>query len=95
MRFGFLAAALLAAGVATAAYAQQQPQPQTPQTATATDVLSIRSVLDRVEAQGYRDIREVERDRDRYEVKATDAEGRRVELELDARTGEIVRTERK
>lgn len=89
MRFGFLAAALLAAGLATAAYAQQ-----TPQTAAA-DTLSVRAVLDKVEAQGYRDISEVEREHDRYEVKATDADGRRVKIKLDARTGEIVKTERK
>ncbi|HYH39769.1 MAG TPA: PepSY domain-containing protein [Azospirillum sp.] len=93
MRFGVLAAALLAAGLGTAAYAQQTLQ-QTPQTAVA-EPLSIRAILDRVEAQGYRDITEVEREDGRYEVKAVDAEGRRVELKLDARTGEVVKAERK
>jgi uncharacterized membrane protein YkoI len=89
MRFGILAAALLAAGVATTAYAQQ-----TPQTAVV-EPLSVRAILDKVEAQGYRDISEVERDDGRYEVKALDAEGRRVKIKLDARTGEVVKTERK
>ncbi|WP_199229419.1 PepSY domain-containing protein [Azospirillum sp. TSO22-1] len=90
MRFGFLAAALLAAGLATAAAHAQQ----TSQTAAA-DILSVRAVLDKVEAQGYRDITEVEREDGRYEVKATDADGRRVKIHVDGRTGEIVKTERK
>lgn len=92
MRFGIVAAALLAAGLATAAYAQQAQQPQT---TVAADTLSVRAILDKVEAQGYRDISEVEREDGQYEVKATDAEGRKVKIKLDARTGEVVKAERK
>ena len=94
MRFGVLAAALLAAGLGTAAAHAQQTLQQTPQTAVV-EPLSVRAILDRVEAQGYRDITEVEREDGRYEVKAVDAEGRRVELKLDARTGEVIKAERK
>lgn len=95
MRFGIVAAALLAAGLATAAYAQQAQQAQQPQTTVAADTLSVRAILDKVEAQGYRDISEVEREDGQYEVKATDAEGRKVKIKLDARTGEVVKAERK
>lgn len=91
MRFApvFAAALLIAATGATAVavHAQDKPAP--------AEALSVRAILERVEAQGYRDITEVEREHGRYEVKAVDAEGRRVKVYLDARTGEIVKTERK
>ena len=96
MRFGsFAAAALLVAGIAVAAHAQQAQPQQAPAQQAAVEPLPMRTILDQVEAQGYRDIREIERDKNHYEVKATDAEGRRVELELDAQTGKILKTERK
>ena len=91
MRFAsFLAALLLAAGTATGAFAQQSPAVQ-----PANPTLSVKEINDRVEGQGYRNITQVEREGDRYEVKATTAEGGRVELYLDAHTGEVVKTKRK
>ena len=47
-----------------------------------------------VGAAGYHDIREVERKRYGYEVKAFDAAGRQWELKLDGRSGEVIDRER-
>lgn len=95
MRFALLAPVLAAAGIAAAAAHAQQTPPAAQQTPAAVEVLPVRTLLDRVEAQGYRDIRQVEREDDHYEVKATDAEGRRVKLKLDAHTGALIKAERK
>ncbi len=85
-----LATGIAGAGVSLApAFAQNGP-------ATATQSqsawMSIEQVVSKVQAAGYRDIEEIERDDNRYEVKATDAEGRRVELKLDPVSGEILNT---
>ena len=91
-----VAAALLmrgaaGAGAQTAASAAASAAPVATAAATA---MNFQQVVDRVVAQGYRDVREVERKGDKlYEVKARDGQGRRVELTLDARSGEILRTE--
>ena len=55
--------------------------------------LSIQDVLQRLEAAGYRDFEEVERESDGYEVKATDPDGRRVEIDVHPVSGEILKTE--
>ena len=47
-----------------------------------------------VRAAGYSLIRSVEWERNEWEVKATDAEGRRVELRVDAATGAVTRRDR-
>jgi uncharacterized membrane protein YkoI len=89
-----LAALLLGtAGLAAIAQAPSAPQaPQAPAAPAAT--LSFQQVIDRVVAQGYSDVREVERKSDKlYEVKARDGQGRRVELYVDARSGEVLREE--
>lgn len=53
-------------------------------------------VTEAVTKQGYQDIREVERKGDKlYEVEARNAAGAKVELTVDARTGEILETETK
>lgn len=46
-----------------------------------------------LESAGYRDIDKIERESRDYEVKATDAEGRRVELDVDPHSGAVTRTE--
>ncbi len=86
-------AALLVGGALLAPAIAQDGSPSATAAAPAGDGLTIPQVLERLEAAGYRDFKEVERERDRYEVKATDAEGRRVEVYVDAATGEIVKTE--
>lgn len=51
--------------------------------------LTIRDIYDRMEAAGYREIREIEWDDGRYEVKARNAQGERVKLYVNARSGEV------
>lgn len=59
-------------------------------------LLGFQQVIDRVVAQGFRDVREVELKGDRlYEIEARDDQGRRVELTVDGRSGEILRRELK
>lgn len=53
-------------------------------------------ITEAVTKQGFQDIREIERKGDKlYEVEARDAAGAKVELTVDARTGEILETETK
>ena len=47
-----------------------------------------------LESQDYTQIDEIDRDMDRYDVEATDPAGQRVELTIDGKTGEILRSER-
>ena len=44
-------------------------------------------------AQGYHDIREVELEGDKFEVETLDADDRRVQLQVDAYSGEITKKE--
>ncbi|MFM5164366.1 PepSY domain-containing protein [Aeromonas rivipollensis] len=44
-------------------------------------------------AQGYHDIREVELEGDKFEVETLDANDRRVQLQVDAYSGEITKKE--
>ncbi len=69
-------------------------QPQAP-AATTVNALPLSQVLSRLEAAGYTAIDEIERERDAVEVKATDAQGRRVELKLDPVTAEVLKTKLK
>ena len=53
--------------------------------------MPLEDVIRALSQQGYSDIREVEREgRNRYEVYARDRDGRRVELEVDASTAEVI-----
>ncbi|MDP3082169.1 MAG: PepSY domain-containing protein [Rubrivivax sp.] len=60
---------------------------------SAAPRLTLAQVHDKLVAAGYRSIDKIESERDRYEVKATDAEGRRVELYVDAVTAKVLKTE--
>ena len=85
------AAAALATGIAQA----QSPAPAaapTAATAPAAPQLTIRDIYDRMEAAGYRDLREIEFSKGRYEVKARNAQGERVKLYVNATTGAVDRT---
>lgn len=86
-----LSAAALMAAAATGAAAQASA----PAASGASTVgMGFQQVVDRVVAQGYADVREVERKGEKlYEVKARDGQGRKVELIVDARSGEILRQE--
>lgn len=74
----------------TAAQAESSPD-RAGQAPGASDPLSVPEVADLVRQQGYREIREIERDGQHYEVYARDPAGRAVELYVDARTGTIRR----
>ena len=93
-----LTGGLIGAGAAIApAFAQTATPAATPAAATTpaaqSNWLSIKDVLTKLEAAGYRDFREVEPDKDKYEVKATDPQGQRVELDVDPVTGDVLKTE--
>ena len=83
-----LAAALAGAAIAAVAQPAAAPAAATP---TAPAAMSFQQVIDRLAALGFRDIREIERKSDRlYEVEAHNDKGQRVELDVDARSGEIL-----
>jgi hypothetical protein len=103
-----LAAVALIAGMAGVAIAQAPAAapavvaaPATPAAAAAvmpwqtTPALTIRQVYDRLEAAGYRDLREIEWDEHRYEVKARDAQGNWVKLDVDGQSGAVLRSRNK
>ena len=87
---------LAAASAITWGIAQAQaPTPAPAPTASPTAVepqLTVRDIYDRLEAAGYRQIREIEWDDGRYEAKATNAQGERVKLKVNASTGAVERT---
>ncbi|MDT3670360.1 MAG: PepSY domain-containing protein [Aromatoleum sp.] len=58
-----------------------------------TTGLTLHQAQVKVEAMGYRDLKEIERDGDKFEVTATDRDGRLVELDLAPFTGEVIKTE--
>ncbi len=101
-----LSGGLIGAGAAIVpAFAQNAPAttpaatitPAAATTAAATTAqsnwMSLKDVQTKLEAAGYTDFREIERDKDKYEVKATDPQGQRVELDVDPVTGEVLKTE--
>ena len=81
-----LSAFALAAVLAGAAYAQTQEAPQAELTAA--------QIIQKLEALGYTNITDIERDDDEWEVEATAPNGTRVDLELDLKDGRILREER-
>lgn len=71
-------------------------QAQAPAAPASAATMGFGQVTDALQRQGYRDIHEVERESERlYEVKAYTAQGERVELTVDARSGEVLKTELK
>lgn len=52
--------------------------------------LPLPKLIERLEAGGYREIEKIERERGRYEVRATDAQGARVKLYLHPHSGELL-----
>lgn len=60
--------------------------------ATKKNWLPINQIIEKVEAQGYSNIIEIERDDGQYEVKASNSEGVMTKLYLDRETGEILKT---
>lgn len=93
-----IAAALLIASTMAAggaALAQQTaPAPQAPAATATAPVLTMQEVMDRLTREGWRDITKIEHERGKYEVKARGADGVRMELDIDDRTGAILKQER-
>ena len=56
--------------------------------------LPIPRLIEKLEAAGYRNFEKIEREDGRYEVRATNPQGARSKLLLDARTGEFVGAQR-
>lgn len=56
--------------------------------------LTVQEITSRVESQGFTNVTKVELEHGRYEVYARDGQGHRMELYVDARTGEILKSER-
>lgn len=56
--------------------------------------LPLSRLIEKLEAEGYRNIEKIERENGRYEVRATNRRGERSKLLLDARTGEFAGTQR-
>ncbi|MBP2227656.1 hypothetical protein J2847_000938 [Azospirillum agricola] len=70
------------------------PAPTQTQTASVAAPMAIPELVNRLSGQGYSDISEIERKGDKlYEVKARDAQGRKLEMKVDARTAEILHSE--
>ena len=93
-----LTGGLIGAGAAIVpAFAQTTAPAATPATATApaaqSNWMSLKDVQTKLEAAGYTDFREIEREKNKYEVKATDPQGQRVELDVDPVTGDVLKTE--
>ena len=62
-------------------------------TSSQASGMSLQEVQSKLESAGYRDFEKIERERTKYEVKATDPQGQRVELYVDPVTGDILKTE--
>jgi hypothetical protein len=89
----FLIATVIVGGALLApAFAQLQTSPST---LSGAQWLTVAQIHDRVEAAGYREIEKIEREDRYYEVKASTADGRRVELYLDPVTAEVTSTKYK
>ncbi|WP_114089475.1 PepSY domain-containing protein [Thalassospira profundimaris] len=105
-----VAIAALTAGVAGTAAASNEPsetqanaaadviaqasQAPAEEPAAEKSELSMEQVIAKVKEQGYSDISEIEREGDRYEVMAKNAEGKKVEIYVDAKTGEIIKKDK-
>jgi len=68
----------------------QGTQQTTAQAAEQGQWLNLRQVYDKLEAAGYTDIREIDRERSGYEAKVRDGEGRKIKLYIDPRTGDVI-----
>lgn len=56
--------------------------------------LPMDQIVVKLREQGYGEIHEIEREHGRYEVKGLGQDGRKVELYVDPKTGEILRQEK-
>ena len=78
-----------AAAVGTSVLADEDNRSESYRTAT----LPMGAVIAKLKQQGYGEIVEIERERGGYEAEVYDADGRRVELYIDGRSGDILGSE--
>ena len=95
MRVSQFAAAVLVAtifGAGTHALAQITAQTTpTPASSPTGGTLAIPELINRLSKQGYSEINEVERKSDKlYKVEARDAQNRKLEMYVDARSAEVL-----
>lgn len=92
-----IATLLLGAGILTGGAmlvpALAQNGAAMPATASQGNWLTLHEVQLKLEALGYRELTKIEREDDKYEVKATDPQGQRVEIDVDPITGAVLDTE--
>ena len=79
------------AALAGAALLLVSPLTLTQNASTAPAEIDLKEVIAKLEGLGYKQIGEIEKDDGRWEIEATAADGRRVELDVDPRDGTIVR----
>lgn len=84
----FALGTLLVAGPLMSTASAQNAQPAVP----AASGMTMAQIYDRLVADGYRDIDEIERERNVFEVKARDQTGARVKLIVDPSTGKVLET---
>ncbi|MER2553264.1 MAG: PepSY domain-containing protein [Thauera sp.] len=87
----FAAGAALVPAIAQTAPAATQAVPAG--SPSQASWMTMQQIQTKLEAAGYRDFEKIERERNKYEVKATDAQGQRVELDVDPVNGDILETE--
>ena len=94
---GVLATAGFGLGIIQGALAQSEQPAKMAKEVTAEAVpapaMAMEQVLAQLKAEGYGEVYEIEREDGRYEVKAENRDGRKVELHLDAGTGKILESE--
>lgn len=83
-----LAIAITASGFSSGAFASSSDRAPVDR----ENWLTIPAIHDKVTAAGYSDINEIDRERDGYEVKARDEEGKRVKLYIDPLSGEVLKS---
>jgi Peptidase propeptide and YPEB domain len=92
-----IGAALLAGAAALPAFATSSGSSSNSSSqsssANSSQGLSDAQIQDKLGAAGYRNIDRIERRSDRVKVKATDAQGRRVELKIDPVSADVLRSE--
>lgn len=85
-----ICAGLVAGSMSLTSALAQDAQRNAPAQQETRNALSVGQVHDKLTAAGYTGIDKVERERNAYEVKATDKNGARVKLYVDAQTGDII-----
>ena len=88
-----LAAAATLPALATPSGSSSDSSSNRSSSSDSSQGLSDAQIQDKLGAAGYRNIDRIERRSDRVKVKATDSQGRRVELKIDPSSAEVLRSE--